>query len=111
MDQHEPRPRNTREFLVRWNAATEEHLVQKAATALAHLAPGGISEAQAAALAPVLVRALQVAAAPDGGAHVGVHYLEELVDGGGEWATASVGAYTRSNRSRRVTIASPIRHR
>ncbi|HEY9445167.1 MAG TPA: hypothetical protein VIQ25_18175 [Gemmatimonadales bacterium] len=84
MDQHEPRPRNTREFLVRWNAATEEHLVQKAATALAHLAPGGISEAQAAALAPVLVRALQVAAAPDGGAHVGVHYLEELVDGGGE---------------------------
>jgi hypothetical protein len=84
MDQHEARPRNTREFLVRWNAATEEHLVHKAAFALAKLAPGGISEAQAAALAPLLVKAMQVAAAPDGGAHVGVHYLEDLADGGGE---------------------------
>jgi hypothetical protein len=84
MDQHEGRARNTREFLVRWNAATEEHLVHKAASALAQLAPGGITEAQAAALAPVLVRAMQVAAAPDGGAHVGVHYLEELAEGGGE---------------------------
>jgi hypothetical protein len=69
---------------VRWNAATEEHLVHKAASALTQLAPGGITEAQAAALAPVLVRAMQVAAAPDGGAHVGVHYLEELAEGGGE---------------------------
>ncbi|MFL5518685.1 MAG: hypothetical protein ACJ8DJ_21215 [Gemmatimonadales bacterium] len=84
MDQHEGRARNTREFLVRWNAATEEHLVHKAAAALAQLAPGGITEAQAAALAPLLVRAMQVAAAPDGGAHVGVNYLEELADGGGE---------------------------
>jgi hypothetical protein len=84
MDQHEPRPHNTREFLVRWNAATQEHLVHKAATALARLAPGGISEAQASALAPILVHAMQVAAAPDGGAHVGVGYLEELAEGGGE---------------------------
>ena len=60
------------------------HLVHKAATALARLAPGGISEAQAAALAPLLVHAMQVAAAPDGGAHVGVGYLEELAEGGGE---------------------------
>jgi hypothetical protein len=82
MDEHEARPRNTREFLVRWNAATEEHLVHKAASALARLAPGGISEAQATALAPFLVRAMQVAAAPDGGAHVGVHYLEDLAGGG-----------------------------
>ena len=82
MDQHDGRARNTREFLVRWNAATEEHLVHKAASAIARLAPGGISEEQAAALAPLLVRAMQVAAAPDGGAHVGVNYLEELADGG-----------------------------
>ena len=82
MDQHESRPRNTREFLVRWNAATEEHLVHKAAAALARLAPGGISEAQAAALAPILVHAMQVAASPEGGAHVGVHYLEEMAEGG-----------------------------
>lgn len=80
MDQHEARPRNTREFLVRWNAATEEHLVHKAAAALTRLAPGGITEAQAAALAPILVRAMQVAAAPDGGAHIGVQHLEELAD-------------------------------
>ena len=84
MDQHEGRAHNTREFLVRWNAATEEHLVHKAAAALAQLAPGGITEAQAAALAPVVVRAMQVAAAPDGGAHVGVNYLEELAESGGE---------------------------
>ncbi|HKU62020.1 MAG TPA: hypothetical protein VJQ44_12430 [Gemmatimonadales bacterium] len=84
MDQHDARPRNTREFLVRWNAATEEHLVHKAAAALTQLAPGGISSEQALALAPILVRAMQVAAAPDGGAHVGVNYLEELADGGGE---------------------------
>ena len=82
MDQHEHRPKNTREFLVRWNAATEEHLVHKAAAALAQLAPGGISEAQAAALAPLLVHAMQVASSPEGGAHVGVHYLEELAEGG-----------------------------
>lgn len=83
MDQHEGRPRNTREFLVRWNAATEEHLVHKAAAALTRLAPGGITPPQATALASIVVHALQVAAAPDGGAHVGVHYLEELADGAG----------------------------
>ena len=77
-DQHDSRPRNTREFLVRWNAATEEHLAHKAADALARLAPGGITRAQADALAAILVHAMQVASAPDGGAHVGVHYLEEL---------------------------------
>ena len=82
MDQHDARPHNTREFLVRWNAATQEHLVHKAAAALSRLAPGGISEAQAAALAPILVHAMQVAAAPDGGAHVGVQYLEGLAEGG-----------------------------
>jgi hypothetical protein len=82
MDQHEGRAHNTREFLVRWNAATEQHLVHKAAAALARLAPGGISEAQAAALAPLLVHAMQIASSPDGGAHVGVQYLEQLADGG-----------------------------
>jgi hypothetical protein len=82
MDQHESRPRNTREFLVRWNAATEQHLVHKAAAALTRLAPGGISEAQAGALAPILVHAMQIASSPDGGAHVGVQYLEELADAG-----------------------------
>jgi hypothetical protein len=82
MDQHEGRPRNTREFLVRRNAATEEHQVQKAAPALGRLAPGGLSEAQAAALSPIQVHAMQVAASPEGGAHVGVHYLEELAEGG-----------------------------
>jgi hypothetical protein len=82
MDQHEGRPRNTREFLVRWNAATEQHLVHKAAAALTRLAPGGISETQASALAPILVHAMQVASSPEGGAHVGVQYLEELAEGG-----------------------------
>ena len=74
--------RNTREFLVRWNAATEEHLVHKARSP-----------------SPVLRRAASRksghALAPSGARDAGCrgagwrragrrHYLEDLADGSGE---------------------------
>ena len=68
------RPRDTREFLAQWNAATEEHLTTKLTGILQQLGRHeprlqGLSADQCAALAPRLLHALQVAAAPDGTVH------------------------------------------
>jgi hypothetical protein len=68
------RPRDTREFLAQWNAATEDHLTAKLTGILQRLGREdprlqGLSQEQCAALAPRLLHALQVAAAPDGGVH------------------------------------------
>lgn len=68
------RPRDTREFLAQWNAATEEHLTTKLTGILQQLGRQdprllGLSAEQCAALAPRLLHALQVAAAPDGTIH------------------------------------------
>jgi hypothetical protein len=65
-----------------WNTATAEHLTHKLTGVLQQLtrripeAPI-LDETQAAALAPPLVRALQVAAAPEGGVHAAVQFLAE----------------------------------
>lgn len=79
---------DTREFVSRWNAATEEHLVHQMRSVLAGLALRGVfptlSEEQSARLAPMLVHALQLAAAPDGGPHVATQYLSELASDSGE---------------------------
>jgi hypothetical protein len=74
IEQPDKRPRDTREFLVQWNAATEEHLITTLTAILQQLRlqePGlrGLTAEQCAALAPRLLRALQVAAAPDGTVH------------------------------------------
>jgi hypothetical protein len=75
-------PENTREFVAMWHAVTEEHLVSKLTVILQQLAKaesgGELSQAQAAELAPHLVRALQVAASPEGGVHAAMQYLGEL---------------------------------
>ncbi len=68
------RPRDTREFLAQWNAATEEHLTTKLTGILQQLSREeprlqGLTAEQCAALAPRLLHALQVAAAPDGTVH------------------------------------------
>jgi hypothetical protein len=70
----ERRPRDTREFLAQWNAATEEHLTNKLIGILQQLRGHdprlqGLSAEQCAALAPRLLHAIQAAAAPDGTVH------------------------------------------
>ena len=82
MEEPSSRPANTREFMAMWNAVTAEHLTVKLAAALQQLgervpnAPA-IGEAQAEALSPLLIHALQVAAAPEGGVHAAVQFLAE----------------------------------
>jgi hypothetical protein len=81
------RPRDTREFLARWNAATEEHLVHQLQSVLANLAREGtlpvLTDRQLATFAPMLVHAFQAAAGPDGGAHAGIDFLSEQAPGSG----------------------------
>ncbi len=73
---------NTREFVAQWNAATEAHLVHQLQQVLGDMAATGVtpnlSQPEIERLAPMLVRALQVAAAKEGGAHAAIQYLSEL---------------------------------
>jgi hypothetical protein len=80
VEQPERRPRDTREFLAQWNAATEEHLTTKLAGILEQLGRQeprlhGLTAEHCAALAPFLLHALQAAAAPDGTVHDGLELL------------------------------------
>ena len=73
-EQPDKRPRDTREFLAQWNAATEEHLTTKLMGILQQLSRQeprlhGLTAEQCAVLAPRFLHALQVAAAPDGTVH------------------------------------------
>jgi hypothetical protein len=79
-------PENTREFMAMWNSVTADHLAHKLAATLRQLAGRApdlpaLDEAQASALAPLLVRALQVAASSDGGVHAAVQFLGEYAGG------------------------------
>jgi hypothetical protein len=75
-------PSNTREFMAMWNSVTAEHLTHKLSGVLRQLperrpdAPP-LDEAQAAALAALMIRAFQVAASPEGGVHAAVQFLAE----------------------------------
>ena len=76
------RPRDTREFVAQWNAATEAHLVRRLHEVLGDMVARGVvpnlTHAEIERLTPMLVRALQVAAATDGGAHAAIQHLAEL---------------------------------
>jgi len=77
------RPRDTREFLAQWNAATAEHLTAKLTGILEQLSRleprlQGLTAEQCAALAPRLLLALQVAAAPDGTVHDALDQLAAM---------------------------------
>jgi hypothetical protein len=82
MDEELKHPANTREFMAMWNTVTEDHLTHKLSGALQQLtrrlpdAPT-LDEQQAGALSPLLIRALQVAASPEGGVHAAVQFLVE----------------------------------
>jgi hypothetical protein len=77
-------PENTREFVAMWNSATADHLAHKLSEILPQLARQPnvplLDQAQAAALSPVLVRALQVAASPEGGVHAALQFLGECAN-------------------------------
>jgi hypothetical protein len=82
MDEQVDHPSNTREFMAMWNSVTAEHLIHKLTGVLQDL-PGRVpdapplDQAQAAALSALLVRAFQVAAAPEGGVHTAVQFIAE----------------------------------
>jgi hypothetical protein len=82
MDEQVDHPSNTREFMAMWNTVTAEHLTHKLTGVLQDL-PARLPDApqldgaQAAALSALLVRAFQVAAAPEGGVHTAVQFLAE----------------------------------
>jgi hypothetical protein len=82
MDEELSRPANTREFMAMWNQVTAEHLTHKLTNVLQELgqrvpnAPT-LGESQAESLSPLLIRAFQVAASPEGGVHAAVQFLAE----------------------------------
>lgn len=79
----EPRlPQDTREFMAMWNTATADHLTHQLTGVLQNLTRRlpelpAMNESQAAGIAPILVRAFQVAASPEGGVHAAVQFLAE----------------------------------
>lgn len=82
MDEELKHPANTREFVAMWSAVTGEHLAQELIGVLQQLTrrlPSGpvLDDAQARALSPLLIRAFQVAASPEGGVHAAVQFLAE----------------------------------
>jgi hypothetical protein len=82
MDEQLRNPENTREFMAMWNTVTADHLTHKLASVLPLLA-GRIANAPAfdepfaTAISPILIRAFQVAASPEGGVHAAVQFLAE----------------------------------
>lgn len=82
MDELEDLPKDTREFLAQWNAATEAHLTDKLAAILQQLGSGAppfinVAVEPYASLAPHVLRALQIAADPGATVHDAIEYLAE----------------------------------
>jgi hypothetical protein len=72
---------NTEEFVAMWSATKEEHFVQE----LVHLLPallgsGRLDETQIEEVARHLIRALHLAARPEGGVHAAMDYLRKTVE-------------------------------
>ena len=76
------RPENTQELLAMWSAAKEQHFVQELVELLPSLVgPTGLSENQVEDAARHLVRALHLAARPEGGIHAAMDYLTKMAEG------------------------------
>jgi hypothetical protein len=76
------RPENTQELLAMWSAAKEQHFVQELVQLLPSLVGRtGLSENQVEDAARHLVRALHLAARPEGGIHAAMDYLTKMVEG------------------------------
>jgi len=82
-EQH--RPADTQQFLALWSAAKEQHFVQELVPLLPLLL-GSSNEVDGKRMeetARHLVRALHIAARPDGGMHAALDYLTKTVEGKG----------------------------
>jgi hypothetical protein len=76
------RPENTQELLAMWSAAKEQHFVQELVQLLPSLVGRtGLSETQVEDAARHLVRALHLAARPEGGIHAAMDYLTKMAEG------------------------------
>lgn len=75
-------PADTQEFLAMWSAAKEEHFVQELVPLLPVLlgGPGKLEREHAEEAARHLVRALHLAATPEGGLHAAIDYLTQVVE-------------------------------
>jgi hypothetical protein len=78
-------PADTQEFLALWTAAKEEHFVRELAPLLPLLlrSPGELDETKTEEAARDLVRALHLAATPEGGLHAAMDYLTKVAGGKG----------------------------
>ena len=72
---------NTEEFVAMWSATKEEHFVQELVQLLpALLGSGKLDETQIEEVARHLIRALHLAARPEGGVHAAMDYLRKTVE-------------------------------
>jgi hypothetical protein len=83
MDDRKDAPLNTREFVIKWHATVDQHLVTKLSDALEQLAPNvldgpALAPAQSRLLAQQMVTALHLAADANGGVPEAVDYLVQV---------------------------------
>lgn len=84
MDASERRrgPADTQELLAMWSAAKEQHFVQELVQLLPPLLGSGkLDENRIEEAARHLIRALHLAARPEGGIHAAMDYLTRMVSG------------------------------
>jgi hypothetical protein len=85
MDTSERRPplADTQEFVAMWSATKEQHFLQELVQLLpALLGSEKLDDDQIEKVARRLVRALYLAARPEGGVHAAIDYLRETVVAG-----------------------------
>jgi hypothetical protein len=72
---------NTEEFVAMWSATKEQHFVQELVPLLpALLGSGKLDETRIEEVARRLIRALHLAARPEGGVHAAMDYLRKTVE-------------------------------
>ena len=84
-------PADTQELVAMWNTAKEEHFVQELVPLLPRLLGGSgrPDENGAEEAARHLVRAMHLAARPEGGIHAAMEYLTKMAEGNADPGSAS----------------------
>ena len=74
-------PANTEELVAMWSATKEQHFVQELVQMLPTLLGSGkLDETQIEGVARNLIRALHLAARPEGGVHAAMDYLRKTAE-------------------------------